>query len=897
MNMRNTLIITLLAGYCSMPGAGAAEPFFHQSDGSHTVPVHKIPLLDEEGQSIVPADPDAMPFSTRTTCGLCHDYGAISGGWHFNAADPKAAAGRPGEPWVLVDEATGTQIPLSSRDWPNLRKPGELGITPWKFTKLFGRNTPGGGISEPSNTIADVEARWDVSGKLEVNCLICHTASPRQDMTEWTKQIARENFRWAATAASGMADVGGMASRVRDSWAPIDGPNPDDRQYAVPPSVRYGPQCFDSKRTVFFDLANRPTDNRCQHCHSVAPVGAQRHAIAPDVHTAAGLKCVDCHNNNISHMIDRGLEGAHSCRGCHLDANKFGAPRPLHKGLPPHHLEKLTCTVCHSGPGPDSDPAVVRTSRANRLGIYGKALWDTTLPHIVEPVFVENANGKIEPRRMMWPAFWAQVDGATVTPIAPELVQTAGAGILDAPQQVARILQALQGAVRDDGSGEAVFTNALAYAAGGKLYRPNVDQGLDPAGTLAQAPGPWVCQANDGWASTVPAFDAAKFIPDENEADQKARDAIKGVFIALKAIAPTGAIPVVLNGGKVYSCDTNGTLAVLAQPSAPAGLDWAWLQDNRIIPLLPDTVSRFVTQLVGTNRMLTEEAVTLILDKLGPKSAYIGNGKLFQRDSAGKLATSDHAAAAPVSWPLGHAVRPATKALGAKHCTDCHSQNSRFFFANVTAMGPLKTEQSASTPMHHFEKQPENFNRLFGTSFAMRPLFKVVVMIAALVSAIVLLLYVMLALRRQTEGRGMAWLQRASLAVTALSGAGLGIAGFMETIYPGTPLIGYPVMIRMSLVGLFAVSLASLALLRASEHGFHHAEARVTSVWQRIFFWALIISGLVAVTAMLLSMVPLLGTSGQHAASLTHHISSIVMVLATLCYGICAARAGKKSVG
>ncbi len=897
MNMRNILIITLITACGSMTGAGAAERFFHKSDGSHTVPVHKIPLTDEDGQSIIAGDSHAMPFSPRTTCGLCHDYGAISGGWHFNAADNKTPAGRPGEPWVLVDEPTGTQIPLSSRGWPGLWKPEQLGITPWKFTKLFARNTPGGGISEPTNTLEDVEARWEVSGKLEINCLICHTASPRQDMTEWTKQIARENFRWAATAASGLGDVGGMASRVRDSWSLIDGPNPDDRQYAVPPSVNYTPQCFDGKRTVFFDLADRPADNRCQHCHSVAPAGSGRNELEPDVHTAAGLKCVDCHNNNISHGIDRGQEGDHSCRGCHLVSNTYRAPKPLHKGLPPHHLEKLTCTACHSGPGPDDQLTVVRTSRANRLGIYGKAVWDTTLPHIVEPVFVENAAGKIEPRRMMWPAFWAQVDGTTVTPLPPETIIKAGAGILDAAQQVARVLQTLQGAIRDDGSDEAVFTNALAYAAGGKLYQPNPDQGLLLAGPLAQAPGPWVCQANGGWASTVPAFDAAKYNPDENEADAKARDAIKGAFTALKAIAPEGATPVLLNGGKVFACDTNETLAALAQPTAPAGLDWAWLQDNRIIPLVPDTAGRFVTQLVGTDRMLTEEAVTTILGKLGPKSGYVANGKLFQRDSAGKLVSSDHAAAAPVSWPLGHAVRPATKALGAKQCTDCHSQDSRFFFSNVTALGPLKTERPSVTPMYQFEKQPENFNRLFGISFAVRPLFKMVVMIAALVSAIVLLLYVMLALRRQTEGRSLVWLQRASLAVTALSGAGLGIAGFMETVYPGTPLIGYPVMIRMSLVGLFAVSLASLALLRASEHGFHHAEARVTSVWQRIFFWALIISGLVTVTTMLLSMVPLLGTSGQHAASLTHQISSIVMVLATLCYGICAAHSGKKSAG
>ena len=89
-------------------------------------------------------------------------------------------------------------------------------------------------------------------------------------------------------------------------------------------------------------------------------------------------------------------------------SHRFGAPYPEHKGLPSIHLEKLACTACHSGPLPNEELTQVRTSRANRLGIHGKAQWDTDLPQIIEPVFASQDGGKIAPHRLMWPAFWAK---------------------------------------------------------------------------------------------------------------------------------------------------------------------------------------------------------------------------------------------------------------------------------------------------------------------------------------------------------------------------------------------------------------------------------------------------------------------------------------------------------
>ena len=121
----------------------------HQWDGNQSTPVHLLPMVDEDGFRILPGYKEPMPFSARTTCGTCHDYDTISSGFHFNSASEDARHGRPGEPWIWLDELTGTQLPLSYRGWPGTYRPEELGISKWDFTKQFGRHLPGGDMAEP----------------------------------------------------------------------------------------------------------------------------------------------------------------------------------------------------------------------------------------------------------------------------------------------------------------------------------------------------------------------------------------------------------------------------------------------------------------------------------------------------------------------------------------------------------------------------------------------------------------------------------------------------------------------------------------------------------------------------------------------------------------------------
>jgi hypothetical protein len=486
--LRKGLLYTvILLCVTSASVAVEVDPNFEgdHSDGSRAVPVHLIPLLDEESNKITLDVEPLLPFSTRQTCGACHDYAKISHGWHFNAAEPNAAHGRGGQPWIFVDASSATQIPLSYRNWPGAFRPEQLDLTPWKFVQLFGRHTPGGGIGELDSNNPDEITRGFISGKLEINCLACHDADPAHNQAEYGDQIIRQNFRWAAAATCGFASVSGSAWDMPNNYDPLM-PGLLDDPGLIPPSVTYRKDAFDRKNQVFFNIVREIPPERCYFCHSnydISKAGLEKWTADEDVHLAAGLTCVDCHRNGLEHNITRGYEGeasvsknpvaaALSCESCHNNG-RLGAPIPKHSGIPPAHFNKLTCTACHSGPWPERKTIRTKTARAHSLGTYNVNKSDDVLPHIIYPVFAKQLNGKIGPNKLIWPAFWGTLKDQQVTPIDPEVIRPISGKIIDSKElptsgdwptvtieQIGEVLESLKAT-----ESEAV------YICGGKLYR------------------------------------------------------------------------------------------------------------------------------------------------------------------------------------------------------------------------------------------------------------------------------------------------------------------------------------------------------------------------------------------------------------------------------------------
>jgi hypothetical protein len=477
------------------------------------VPVHRIPLkladpLDEtEILTVSPADEETLlPFSPRRTCSECHvcrhDYEQISRGWHFNALDPNVSAGRPGEPWILTDAALAVQLPLSYRGWAGTWRPDQLGFSTFQFTRRFGAYLPGGGAGEAESADQDDILRQMVSGALEINCLLCHDAHAGQDCAEVAHQIAQENFRWAAAAGCAFTDMEGSAADMPETFDPFM-PELDDPGDKVPPLLTYDEAVFNEDDEVLLDIVREVPNARCYFCHSQiyrADAGGEKWQIDEDVHLQAGMTCVDCHREGLDHQTIRGYEGEthtqalaaqSSCRGCHLgidgttpQAGRLGAPLPAHKGIPTIHFERLTCTACHSGPWPADRSARLHTARAHGLGSHGPAPTTLSLPYINGPVMARQADGRLAPHRVLWPAFWTREDAnQVVTPVAWPTVESAVGPILQTlpranreawprlePNQVTAALEALTAAI-DDKPG---------YIAGGVLYT------LDETGALEE---------------------------------------------------------------------------------------------------------------------------------------------------------------------------------------------------------------------------------------------------------------------------------------------------------------------------------------------------------------------------------------------------------------------------
>ncbi len=506
--------------------------------------LHHIPLRDAEGQVITlppafdeqgkPQEARANPFSTAETCGRCHEYEAIGRGWHFNAAKGNAKPGRPGEPWILTDPATRTQIPLSYRGWAGTFKPADLGMSDFDFLMVFARHLPGGGAGEPPQIDPKdpKTGRLLITGKMEIDCLLCHDSTGHYNHETRSKAMNVQNIKWAPTIGAGLGTFGAArnAKALADSWRP-GRPVPTNL-----PAIKYDRTKFDADNNVLFQVARRASVNACYYCHtSDGQLGDARWHSDQDFHIRAGMSCVDCHRNGVDHMIVRGYEGelkdrsvtadmielrvkllrrdnatlgeeaakqmagqqlnvelgmveTLSCRGCHLGATdakqattqlggRLGAPHPVHKGLPPIHFERMTCTACHSGPFPSQKPQIVHTSLAHKLGLPGPARGENTAPVIVQPVFLRGDDDRIAPYKLVWPSYWGRLKDGKVTPLPPEEVAKTDKLPAQPSDDVARdpyntkpltdgqIQPVLETLSTDKSKGEGVFLAA------GKIYR------------------------------------------------------------------------------------------------------------------------------------------------------------------------------------------------------------------------------------------------------------------------------------------------------------------------------------------------------------------------------------------------------------------------------------------
>jgi formate dehydrogenase gamma subunit len=186
------------------------------------------------------------------------------------------------------------------------------------------------------------KSAWDKTGVVEADCFVCHL--PGYNFKDRIKQLIFQNFKWASTAASGIAQVTGT---IREGQTP---------------KVVYNKRLFNEDGKIKLDLSDPPPSENCTFCHSFSDMRKRGFSwndrINHDVHNMRGLECAHCHwsidkehnfakgDENVSTVRDDLDNTMKNCKQCH-EQGFMGAPRPAHLSIRPNHLDKLACETCH----------------------------------------------------------------------------------------------------------------------------------------------------------------------------------------------------------------------------------------------------------------------------------------------------------------------------------------------------------------------------------------------------------------------------------------------------------------------------------------------------------------------------------------------------------------------
>jgi len=399
-----------------------------------------IYLLDREGEFINPIDGKNAdhPFSTKQTCGMCHEYDEISAAYHFQVGWNVISddfGDSTGKPWNLSNGMMGKWCPMYFRQLAKKQNEheDEIDLTVYDFVGFSseGEHPPcgachagGGGLEYDRDgnrydehlteypELRDsldgdyYQSNWDKSGVVEIDCLICHLAG--YNFEDRIAQLEAGNYQWAVVQASRIGFVEGSIRRGGE------------------PTVQYNTRFFNEDGTITLDMSWPPPDDNCVFCHGQTDVRKRGFSwndiFNPDIHNQQGVSCVACHPAGADHQIAKGdanvlivadeLDNTMlTCEQCH-DEGDLGATVPIHHSIRPSHLDAISCEACHI-------PSLRRSAALGMDPLTGSIAFasnPTTADEFGEraewkPMYSRRDDGRIYPLNSMLATFWCNLDG------------------------------------------------------------------------------------------------------------------------------------------------------------------------------------------------------------------------------------------------------------------------------------------------------------------------------------------------------------------------------------------------------------------------------------------------------------------------------------------------------
>jgi LSD1 subclass zinc finger protein len=488
---------------------------------------------------------------------------------------------------------------------------------------------------------------------------------------------------------------------------------------------------------------------------------------------------------------------------------------------------------------------------------------------------------------MAWPAFWGtrdEKDAAKLNPLRSETVLAACEGLLDVREQVGALLATL--------ATDPNIPGTPVLAVDGALFKANADGITTADGEAAGQSGvAWMYHLADGTAvpavpDYVPGADMEKMdeaqIAKYQAAEKQFANLLQTLDASKQAKGRFGAIQL---ADKVYFRGGNNDAVISTNAVAKADKPVAgWFADGAFTALVSDYLAQNVKALAGTECSMTEEMVAAGLKRLADKgtkgAVYVAHGQVWELAADGKLSAKEEKAAEAVSWAVGHDVRPARLARGAKpvKCADCHTVDSAFFFGQIESTGPLLTARKLVRAQHAFMALSGSYNKVFGTTFLMRPVFKVFLWVVFGLVALVALAFVAAAVPAVLANGAIPYGkpgEKLLVTIDRLAAAGLcaasvylglsGLAGWFLHL-----MTGYVLIFHMVAGGLFATCLVALIWFRGSK--------RLANVKRNGLWMVVLLLGAAVLFSAVAPMMTWFGTGWQHVMTWVHRCSSMAFI-------------------